>query len=141
MTTKLQDGYKNNTMHVNPKHKWCMKKFFGQKHKNWKFFSCNQSRIDRISIESGKLKPKILIAISIDRKTGSFNRSKVWKNQIFEKRSTLMQKLLKAHYFKKKGMSMRWKVFQKHLNLIQIFQNQDFQKICPQSANIKHILH
>ena len=26
MTAKLQDGYKNNAMHVNPKHKWCMKK-------------------------------------------------------------------------------------------------------------------
>ena len=25
MTTKLQDGYKNNVMHVNPKHKWCKK--------------------------------------------------------------------------------------------------------------------
>ena len=26
MTAKLQDGYKNNAMRVNPKHKWCMKK-------------------------------------------------------------------------------------------------------------------
>ena len=26
MTAKLQDGYKNNAMYVNPKHKWCMKK-------------------------------------------------------------------------------------------------------------------
>ena len=26
MIAKLQDGYKNNAMHVNPKHKWCMKK-------------------------------------------------------------------------------------------------------------------
>ena len=24
MTTKRQDGYKNNAMHVNPKHKRCM---------------------------------------------------------------------------------------------------------------------
>ena len=30
--------------------------------------------IDRTSIESGGLKPKILIAISIDRKTGSIDR-------------------------------------------------------------------
>ena len=54
-----------------------------------------------------------------------------------------MQKLLKAHCLKKKkkGMSMRRKVFQKHLNSTQIFQNQDFQSIIPQSANIKHILH
>ena len=33
------------------------------------------------------------------------------------------------------------KSFQKLLNSTQIFQNQDFQSICPQSANIKHILH
>ena len=26
MTAKLQDGYKSNAMHVNPKHKWCIKK-------------------------------------------------------------------------------------------------------------------
>ena len=70
MTTKLQDGYKNNAMHVNPKHKWYMKKNFGQKHRNWKFAVA----IDRTSIESGRLKPKILIAISIDRKTGSIDR-------------------------------------------------------------------
>ena len=25
MTVKLQDGYKNNAMHANPKHKWCKK--------------------------------------------------------------------------------------------------------------------
>ena len=30
MTAKLQDGYKNNAMPVNPKHKWCMKIFFGK---------------------------------------------------------------------------------------------------------------
>ena len=86
--------------------------------------------IDRTSIKSGRLKPKILIAISIDQKTSSINR-KSEKNQIFEKQSILMQKLLKAHCFiKKKCMSMRKKVFQKHLNSTQIFQNQDFQSIC-----------
>ena len=26
ITTKLQDGYKNNAMQVNPKHKWYMEK-------------------------------------------------------------------------------------------------------------------
>ena len=37
ITAKLQDGYKNNAMHVNPKHKWCMKKNFGQKHRTENF--------------------------------------------------------------------------------------------------------
>ena len=36
---------------------------------------------------------------------------------------------------------MRRKVFQKHLNSTQIFQNQDFQSICPQVSIIKDILH
>ena len=48
MTAKLQDGYKNNAMHVNPKQKLCMKKKFGQ--------------------------TKIFIAISIGRETNSIDR-------------------------------------------------------------------
>ena len=52
MTAKLQDEYKNNAMHVNPKHKWCMEEYIGQKLKNGKF----------------------LIVISIDRKTDSIDR-------------------------------------------------------------------
>ena len=74
MIAKLQDGYKNNAMYVNPKHKWCMKKYFGQKHRNWKFSIYDRSRIDRTSIELGRLKPKILIAILIDQKIGSIDR-------------------------------------------------------------------
>ena len=74
-------------MHVNPKHKRCMENFFGQKHRNDKFFSCDRSIIDRTSIKSGRLKPKILIAISIDRKTGSIDRKfgkiKFLKNKAF----------------------------------------------------------
>ena len=49
-------------------------KIFGQKHRNWKIFSYDWSRIDWTSIESGRLKPKILIAVLFDRKTGSINR-------------------------------------------------------------------
>ena len=94
-------------MHVNPKHKWCMKKNFGQKHKNWKFFSCDQSRIDRTSIESGRLKPKNFNR-NFDWSKNKFDRSKFWKNQIFEKHSILMQKLLKAHCLKKKKGAWVW---------------------------------
>ena len=43
--------------------------------------------IYRTSIESGRLKPKILIAISIDRKIGSIDRksrkNKFLKNKVF----------------------------------------------------------
>ena len=63
------------------------KKNFGQNHRNWKFFNCDGSRIDRTSIELGRLKPKILIAISIDRKTGSIDesleKSDFWKTEHF----------------------------------------------------------
>ena len=44
---------KNNAMHVNPKHKWCLK-IIGQKLKNRNFFSFDRSSIDRIPIESGR---------------------------------------------------------------------------------------
>ena len=70
MIAKLQDGYKNNVMHVNPKHKWCMKKFLVKNIETENF----SVAIDRTSIELGRLKQKILIAISIDRKTGSIDR-------------------------------------------------------------------
>ena len=36
---------------------------------------------------------------------------------------------------------MRLKVFRKPLNLTQILRKQDFQSICPQISNFKHILH
>ena len=49
-------------------------KKFGQILKNWNFFSFNRSSIDRIPIESGKFKPKNLIAILISRATGSIDR-------------------------------------------------------------------
>ena len=52
-----------------------------------------------------------------------------------------MQKLLKTHCIMNKMYDYEMKSFQKLLNSTQIFQNQDFQSICPQSTNIKHILH
>ena len=61
-------------------------KKFGQKLKNWKFFSFDRSSIDRMLIESGKFKkPKIFIAISIGRETNSIDREsgrvKFWKTE------------------------------------------------------------
>ena len=53
-----------------------------------------------------------------------------------------MQKLLKAQYFMNEMHEYEIKSLKKkHLNSTQIFQKQVFQSICPQSANIKHILH
>ena len=47
-----------------------MKKFLVKNIETEKFLVT----IDWTSIESGRLKPKILIAVSFDRKTGSINR-------------------------------------------------------------------
>ena len=48
---KCKMDTKDNAMNMNPKHKWCMKRQIGQKLKNWKIFSFDQSSIDRIPIE------------------------------------------------------------------------------------------
>ena len=52
-----------------------------------------------------------------------------------------MPKLLKAQCFMNKMHEYEMKSFQKPLNLTQIFQKQDFQSICSQFSNFKHILH
>ena len=52
-----------------------------------------------------------------------------------------MQKLLKAQCFMNKMHEYEMKSFPKLLNLTQIFQKQDFQSICSQISNFKHILH
>ena len=74
MIAKLQDGYKNNVMHVNPKHKWCMKNFLVKNIETENF----SVAIDRESIEHQSSQEdsnqKFLIAISIDWKTGSIDR-------------------------------------------------------------------
>ena len=51
-----------------------------------------------------------------------------------------MQKLLKSQYFMNRMHEYEMKSFSKTLELTQIFQEQDFQSICPQISNFKHIL-
>ena len=117
-------------MHVNPKHKWCMKKKFGQKHRNWKFFNCNRSRIDQTSIENRSNINRVKqtqtknFNRNFDWSKNRFDWSKFWKNQIFEKHNILMQKLLKAHYFfffikkrHKYEMKSFWKTLEFNLDL------------------------
>ena len=55
-----------------PSNAWKMKR-------NWKFLSCNRLRIDRTSIESGRLKPKNFNR-NFDWSKNRFDWSKVWKN-------------------------------------------------------------
>ena len=140
MTTKLQDGYrKKNAMHVNPKHKWCVKKIFGQKLKNWKFFNFDQSSINRALIKSGRIKPKILSQFrSVKNQRRSIKNLEKW---IFEKQSKLMQKLLKAHCIMNKMHEYELKSFSKTLEFNPDLPKQVFQSNCPKKSNIKHILH
>ena len=64
-----------------------LEKKFGQKLRNWKFFSFDLSSIDQIPIEPSRFEPKIVITISIgwetdsiDRKSGKIN---ILKNKAF----------------------------------------------------------
>ena len=66
----------------------------------------------------------------------NLGKSVFWKTEHFNAETP--QNTL---YYEKKCMSMRWKVFQKYLNSTQIFQKQDFQSICPEISNFKHILY
>ena len=52
---------------------------------------------------------------NFDWSKNRFDRSKFWKNQIFEKQSILMQEFLKAHYFIKKMHEYETKSFSKTL--------------------------
>ena len=136
MIAKLQDGYKNNAMHVNRKHKWCMEKNnFGQKYRNWKFFSCDRSRIDRTSIESGILKPKILIAILIDRKTGSIDQNS-GKKRFLKNKALLCRNSSRHGISWMKCMSMKLKVFQKHLNLTKTSKSKFFNKFVSKTQTL-----
>ena len=74
-------------------------KIFGQKHRNWKIFSYNRLDINWVRQTQTKNFNR-----NFDWSKNKFDRSKVWKNQIFEKQSILMQKLLKAHCFIKKNV-------------------------------------
>ena len=59
MTAKLQGGYKNNAMHVNPKHTWCMKKIL----------------VKNIEIEN--------FSVTIDRESIEYQSSQAVSNQKF----------------------------------------------------------
>ena len=59
-----------------------------------------------VSIDLELIKPgrfKQIFNRNFDRSKNRFNQSKFWKFFIFEKQSILIQKLLKAHYLKKKN--------------------------------------
>ena len=140
MTAKLQDGYKNNAMHVNPKHKWCMKKKIVVKNIEIENFSVaiDQESIEHQSSQANsnqKFWSQFRLVEKQVRSIESLEKSNFWKTEHFNAETP------QSALFYKKCMSMRRKVFQKHLNSTKIFQNQDFQSICSQSANIKHIMH
>ena len=133
----------NNALHMNPKYKWCMKKKFGQKFRNWKFFSFDWLSIDRIPIESGRSKIQ---------KLGNFRLIKnhtrsieILENWIFwktaevlcRKHSNQLISWMKCMSMSL-NMSMSLKVFQKHLLSTQNFQKQDYDTFVPkfQSKNI-----
>ena len=136
LQNRKMDTEKNNAMHVNPKHKWCMEKKI-QKLKNQKKFSFDRLSIDQIPIESGRFKPKILTHFQLvekhPRSIENLEKWNFWKTEevLCRKHSNQLISWMKC-------MSMSLKVFQKYMNSTQIFQRQDFQPFCPkiQSMNI-----
>ena len=120
----------NNAMHVNPKYKWCMKKKFGQKFRNWKFFSFDRLSINRIPIESGRSKIQ---------KFGNFRLIKnhtrsieILENWIFWKTAeVLCRKHSNQIISLMKYMRMSLKVFQKRLFSTQSFKNKIFTLFTP----------
>ena len=103
----------HNAMHVNPKHKRCMKKNLVKylKTEIFQFWSIehrsNANRAKQILTKN--------CYRNFDRSRNSFNWSKIWKNQIFEKQSILMQKLLKTHSFMNEMHEYEIKFFSKTL--------------------------
>ena len=89
-------------------------KEIGQIPKNSKKFSFDWSSIDRIPIESGRIKPKFVSQFrSVKQQVQSIENLE--KSVFFEKQSTLMQKLLKAHCIMNKMHEYEMKSFSKTL--------------------------
>ena len=73
--------------------------------------------IDPTSIEqrSSQADSNQIFNCNFDRSSNRFDQSKIWKNQIFEKQSILMQKLLKEKCFINKMYEYEMKSFSKTL--------------------------
>ena len=125
---------KNNTIHVNPKHKWCMKKF-GQKLRNWKFFSFDRLSINRIPIKPSQEQWLKIKGFSINRKTHSIDWNSGRLDSLKSCRS-LCRKHSTQIISWMKCMSMSLNVFQNHMNSTQIFQRQDFQPFVPKTQTL-----
>ena len=73
--------------------------------------------IDPASIEhrSSQVDSNQIFNRNFDQSSNRFDRLKIWKFQIFEKQSILMQKLLKAHCFMNEMHEYEMKSFSKTL--------------------------
>ena len=73
---------------------------------------------------------------NFNRLSNRFDRLKIWKNQIFEKQSNLMQKLLKAQYFMNEMHAYEIKSFSKTLEFNPNFPKTSFSTNL--SSKLKH---
>ena len=113
MTAKLQDCYKKNAMHVNPKYKWFMKKQIGKKHWNWKFFQF-WSIEHWLNINRVRLRAMIKNQGIFDRSKNTFNRSKFWKFEFLKTCRRLCWNNSTKVISWMKCIRMSLNVFQKH---------------------------
>ena len=101
-------------MHVNPKHKWCMKKNNLVKNLEIENLSVSIGRA-LINCQSSHVDSNQNFYRIFDRSSNRFDQSKIWKTWIFEKQIILMRKLLKAHCFMNKMHEYDMKSFSKTL--------------------------
>ena len=74
-----------------------------------------ENYIRLIQHQSSQVDSNQIFNRNFDRSSNRFDQSKIWKNQIFEKQSILMQKLLKAQCFMNKMHKYEMKSFPKTL--------------------------
>ena len=100
---------------------------------NQKSHSINPASIEE---RSSKADSNQIFNRNFNRSSYKFDQSKIWKNQIFEKQSILMQKLLKEQCFMNKMHEYEMKRFSKTLEF-----NPDLPKTrfsINLSSNLKH---
>ena len=78
---------------------------------DWKLHSINPATIEHRSSQADSNQ---IFNCNFDQSSNKFDRSKIWKNQIFEKQSILMQKVLKAQCFMNKMHEYEMKSFSKN---------------------------
>ena len=100
--------------------------------------------IDPALIENRSIQAEsnLIFYCILDQLSNKFDESKIWKKQILEKQSILMQKLLKAYCFMNKMHENEMKSFSKTLEFNTDLPTTRFSlNLSSKTQTLKHILH